>query len=372
MPTKVIGGSNAVRRAAQDLSVLGSRALIITGSHSAQRSGALDDVIAVLRRQNIGCNIYSGVTQNPLMSQCISAGHIARECQAEFLIAIGGGSVMDAGKVACIFASNPDLTAETVYDLDFPYTPLPLVTVGLTAGTGSEVSPYAVITVDATGRKRSITHACCYPRIAIADALYTRTMSYAVTVSTALDALSHILEGWLSPRFDHTSALFAVHALSLVWDGLVALANGGERMALSYDLRDALYTGSICAGMVLNTCSTGFPHALGYPLTERYGVPHGQACALFLPALLERGREFIPERTAEIYRTIGADHTEFCAVLHKLIRLPALTPDPDLFEDCRARWQSVKNFANSPGGFTADEGVDLLRTLAFRDPPVAP
>ena len=137
-------------------------------------------------------------------------------------------------------------------------------------------------------------------------------------------------------------------------------------MKIPAELHERLFTGSLYAGMVLNECSTAFPHPLGYPLTERFAVPHGQACALFLPALLERGETFQPGRTRMIYRFAGLTRQGFAELLSALKHLPIIHLDSSLLEDCRARWRDVKNFKNSPGGFTAEEALSLFeKTFAL-------
>lgn len=360
MPTKIVHGRGAIHQSQADVAALGGCALILTGRASARRSGALQDVASLLSHCGIRYEIYDRISANPLLSSCEEAGQRARDIGAEFLVAIGGGSVLDASKAAALYAANKDIVGETIYQLSFANRALPIVAVGITAGTGSEVTPYAVLTVDRTGKKRSITHRDCYPAIAIADPAYTMSMDYATTVSTALDALSHAIEGWFSPRANAITDPMARQAIPLLWEGLCELTETERDKEIPLPLRERLHSGSLLAGLVLNHCSTGFPHPLGYPLTERFGIPHGKACAAFLPDLAIRGKQVSPERGQVLFALLGCTPEDF--VLHTAVmaELPEITITDELIADCAARWEDCKNFRNSPGGFTREEALALF------------
>ena len=154
MPVHVVSGEGAVARNSTLLRTLGRRCLIITGGSSAKRSGALADVTAALDLWEIGWAVYDAVGPNPLVSACHEAGVVARSVRAEFIIGIGGGSPLDAAKAAAIFAANEELAPMDIFQREGANPPLPLALVGTTAGTGSEVSPVAVLTIDESGRKK--------------------------------------------------------------------------------------------------------------------------------------------------------------------------------------------------------------------------
>lgn len=361
LPTKLIHGRGAMEQGRDDIAALGGCALIMTGRSSAKRSGALADATSLLTQLGIRYKIFDEIGANPLLSVCERAGRLARGIGADFLLAIGGGSVLDASKAAAIYAANEDIAGEEIYKLSFSHPALPIVAVGITAGTGSEVTPYAVLTVDRTHQKRSITHRDCYPAVAIADASYTMSMDYDGTVSTALDALSHAIEGWFSPRANAITDPMARQAIPLLWQGLRELAGMEKGAAIPYSLREKLHTGSLFAGLVLNHCSTGFPHPLGYPLTERFGIPHGKACAAFLPALALRGNQVSPLRGRELFTLLDCTPEEFSHQTEQLAALPDIPVSDELISACSARWENCKNFRNSPGGFTREEAVELFR-----------
>ena len=315
MPVKVISGKDCVRKNSDVFSRFGKKCLIISGKNSAKISGALDDVTLCLNEQDIEYFIYDGISQNPLLSSCAEAGNFCKETGADFIVAIGGGSALDAAKAAAIFATNEFEKNTDIYKKEYTCAPLPLILIGTTAGTGSEVSPTAVITVDESGLKKSISGEECYARISFCDPKYTYNIPRNITVSTALDAFAHALEGFFSRKHGTVTDTFAKLALPSEWRALKTLSEGGE---LSEEERDDLYYASVYSGMVL-AIGTVYPHGLGYALTERFGVPHGQACAVFDMHLLEWSEKYAPDRADEFFSLLGVSCDEVLAVMNKLI-----------------------------------------------------
>ena len=361
MPVQVVSGEGAVARNSTLLRSLGRRCLIVTGGSSAKCSGALADITAALDVWEIGWSVYDRIGPNPLVSACYEAGVVARSVRAEFIIGIGGGSPLDAAKAAAIFAANPSLAPMDIFRREYPNPPLPLALVGTTAGTGSEVSPVSVLTIDESGRKKSISGPDCYARIAFADPSYTHSVPFDVTVSTALDAFAHATEGWFNPSISDPVKLFAVKGLPLLWNALIWLDRNDYLPEPA--MRERLYYGSLYAGVVLSACGTAFPHPLGYVLTEDFGIPHGRACTAFMPAFLERGARFAPARAEEYYRLLGTDFDTLRGVVERLTDASAVQMMPEQVSGYCARWEDVKNFRVSPGGFTAEDAGELLTKL---------
>ncbi|MDD2362354.1 MAG: iron-containing alcohol dehydrogenase [Oscillospiraceae bacterium] len=359
MPVRVISGEGCVLKNKSLFGELGRRCLIITGKQAASRSGALDDVREALDSQKIDFTVFSEISANPLLSQCQAAAAAADICNSDFIIGIGGGSVLDAAKAAAWLATNTGSSGERLMQGRLRHPPLPLILIGTTAGTGSEVSAVAVITMDKSGRKKSVVHPNCYADIAFADPRYTHSVPRATTVSTALDAFAHTVEGWFSPGCGDVIASFGEKALPMIMDGLEWLAENEGLPAP--ELRERLYYGSLWAGMVLNATGTAFPHPLGYILTEDYDVPHGMACAVFMPEFLKRAERFLPEPTRALYRLCGGQE-RVTRVLNSLVKYDVHMTE-ELINGYMPRWEGVKNFARSPGGFTPKEAAELFREL---------
>lgn len=359
MPENVFWGKDALLKNAVELLSLGDKCLILTGGSSARLSGALDDAEKVLKEIGVEYEIFSKIGPNPLLSVCYEAGRAANDIGADFIFGIGGGSVLDAAKAVAIYAANPDLKPEDIYIRTYKYSPLPVALVGTTSGTGSEVTGVSVLTNDATGRKKSISGVDCYAKLVFADHRYTASMPRSVAISTGLDAFSHVVEGWFAPKMQESVKIFAIKGLPLIWSGLCSFANGDD---CDENLIESMYYGSLYAGLVINTCGTAFPHPLGYVLTENYGVPHGQACAAFLPAFFERASVYAPEKLYELEKLLDSDKDEIIRVLKALSVTKDIIISAEQAKKFAERWEDAipKNFAASPGGLTPEEAARLL------------
>ncbi len=358
-PINVKSGKNCVNETSALLCQYGRKCLIVTGGTSAKKSGALNDVTEALTKEGISYEIYDKITENPRLDHCHEAGKIARENGAAFIIGIGGGSPLDAAKAVAVYAANPDFTEKDIYSQNPRNRALPIVAVGTTAGTGSEVGRVSVLTDPQTNRKKSIAPNDCHPSLTFADPKYTHSMPYSVTVSTALDALSHVLEGYMSVKCGDMPTLFGEKAIELIWEGLVFLHK--EKTVPNEALREKLYYGSLYAGLTLAYCGTAFPHPLGYILTENYGIPHGKACTAFMGEFIDRAAEFTHERAEKALAIMGTDIDTFKKVIAELTDLPEITMTKEEIEEYCSRFNTAPaNFKFSPGSFTKEDAVAIF------------
>lgn len=364
MPVQLIGGAGCFQKQVSLLKELGRRCLLMVGGASAQQNGVLAEVLALLEQQRIEVTVYSGIRPDPPVSQCREAAYAAQLCRAQFIVALGGGSVMDAAKAAALLAANGLSDTEAMFSGRLRRPALPLVAIGTTAGTGSEVTRVAVLTRDETGRKQSFRNESCYPRYAFADPRYTAAMPRSVTVSTALDALSHAVEGWFSPLADTMTRIWAEKAIGAITRELAVLA--ADPTALPNEAgRERLLYASLWAGMALNITGAAFPHTMSYPLTEEHGVPHGMACAVFLPAFLRHAEREAPADAAALYAVCGGRERLFSLLFCLAPVTVAVTPEQ--IAAYTARWEPAPaNFTRTPGGFTAAEAGEVLRELTSK------
>ncbi|MBR3819579.1 MAG: iron-containing alcohol dehydrogenase [Clostridia bacterium] len=360
MPAKCIWGENAVAENSAALKALGTKCLILTGKSGAIKSGALDDTKSALEKEDISYEIFDEIGENPLISVCHKAGIAARETKADFLLGIGGGSVLDAAKAIAIYAANPDLSPIDIYKRKYDNSPLPVALIGTTAGTGSEVTAVAVLTNDETGIKKSISGPDCYSAVSFCDPKYTYSLPYKSTVSTALDAFAHAIEGYFTPKGKGVINLWAEKCIPELYRCLKALS---QTDTVADNLRDPLYYSSIYAGLVINTCGTAFPHPLGYVLTENYGIPHGMACAAFFAPFIDRCKEFSPEKYVKFIE-MTEDIETVKSVIASLTDLEGVKISEQEAKKYALRWQNIipRNFAASPGGLTMEEAAGFLAT----------
>lgn len=355
MPARIVSGKNCVREKAA-LLALGKKCLIVTGGSSAEKSGALADCITALESAGVSYERYGKIAPNPSVESCYEAGALARETGADFIVGIGGGSAQDAAKAVAIFAACPEMQLMDIYTRTIPAKRLPLALIGTTAGTGSEVTGVSVLTNGATGRKKSISGADCYADVSFCDYSYTLSMPYDTTVSTALDAYCHAVEAYLATSCNDLTALYALKAVTMLHE-FVAAPQDHE---LTDELREQLYFASIYAGLAINISGTDFPHTVGYYLTENYGVSHGKACAVFMPALIERAKRFCPDKLGALTEITKREPEEMAALI-KAVAAVDVTIGREEAEKAAQRWSAgVKNFDRSPGGFTVADAADAL------------
>lgn len=360
MPVKVISGVGCVKNNAVVFASYGKKGLIVTGGNSAERSGALTDCIDALRSVNIDYSVFDKITANPYSDTCHEAGRVAAAFGADFIVGIGGGSVLDASKAVAIYACSEDMSVNDIYGRAIPAKALPVLLIGTTAGTGSEVTGVSVLTSRETGRKKSISGPDCYARVSFCDYTYTKTVPPFMTFSTALDAFAHAVESMLNSTANELVFSYSATAISLLKDYIL---RSDIPETLSDTEREKLYTASIFAGLSINIAGCGFPHTVGYYLTENYNVPHGAACVAFMPAFLEKAKKYCPEKLGTIEKLLGMNYLQLIDILRGKLKFD-FTISKSEADDIALRWKGgVKNFDRSPGGFDFTEAAEVLSTF---------
>jgi alcohol dehydrogenase class IV len=315
MPTKVYFGNGCIQDNKAEFLQWGKKALVVTGRNSARLSGALADVTGILKETAIEFEVFDKIEENPTLEAVEAAGIVARRFQPDMIIAIGGGSPLDASKAIAVLAVN-DMPARNLYNGGFAALPLPILAVPLTAGTGSEVTPYSILTDVENQTKCSFSDPGIFPKVAFLDARYTQTLSRSVTVNSAVDALSHAIEGYLSRRSTPVTDCMALDAIRCFGAVKQALIDGSFNLAD----REALLQISLIAGIVLAQTATTMVHALGYSLTYFRDIPHGRANGLLLAEYLRFNELVIPEKVHAVLDALGlASIDEFSAFLSKLL-----------------------------------------------------
>ncbi|WP_158890665.1 phosphonoacetaldehyde reductase [Amycolatopsis anabasis] len=286
--------------------------LLVTGGRSFQDSGAearLDRVLHGIRVVHRG-----GVPPNPPAEYVAEGVGVLRRSAVDAVIAVGGGSVLDAGKLIAGLAAQPGPPGDYLVvrrSLLVPARRATLVLVPTTGGSGSEATSIAVVTV--RGRKTSLQHEVLRADLSVVDPELSWAAPPALTASCGLDALSHAVESYWSVAATETSRSRAATAIPLAARNLVAAST-----APSPDARAAMSRAALFAGQAIEATQTTAAHALSYAMTTTYGVPHGHACALFLGAFLEynagvtdadvadeRGAEFVRARIREVLSLLG-------------------------------------------------------------------
>ncbi len=281
MPVKVYFGLGAVKQHGSEMAQYGKKALLVTGKQSAKQSGAYEEVTQILDASHIDYCLFDEIEENPSVQTVLRASEFGRAQQVDFIIGIGGGSPLDAAKAIAIAMKNPQLEASNFFGQP-PLEALPVIAIPTTSGTGSEVTQYAVLTDHLDQTKKNFGQSV-FPKIAILDPKYTETLNEKISRNTAIDAFTHLAEGFLNANANPVSDGLALKGLHLFGSCLLAIEQG----RYTTEVRESLMMASMLAGMVIAQTGTSLPHGMGYGLTYHLGYPHGLANGILFSAYLE-------------------------------------------------------------------------------------
>lgn len=289
---------------------LKTKSAFVVTSPSAATRGHLSLILERLP-QNCRVDVFSHVGAEPDWSTIERALTMMRATKPDTIIALGGGSVLDAAKIMRLFYDWPDLKLDqiAINFLDYRHrvaqfpkeVHTQLVAIPTTSGTGSEVTPFAVFKDNRDHRKISLVDECLLPNVAIIDANLTRTLPAGITVDTAIDALTHALEALVSIlSSDYTDGL-ALEAMRLIFEALPEVLKNGSNVVWRHKLHNA----SCLAGMAIGNASVGMNHALAHSLGAMFDVPHGKANGVFLLTTIDYNsgvpRKITPHSTYPMY-----------------------------------------------------------------------
>jgi len=301
MPTEVYFGPGILGRVGREATRFGRRAFLVTGRQSAKESGALDAAIRSLEEAGLEVTVFDRVEENPSDRTVAEGARMAREANCDVLVALGGGSPMDAAKgMAILMALGGELSQ--YYGggkVDRPV--MPVVALPTTAGTGSEVTPYAVFVDSESDLKQSVASPYIFPRTSLLDPELTMSMPPEITANTGIDALTHALEGFTSVKAQPISDRLALEAISQINQYLPAAVSRGDEP----EPRARLLHASMLAGMVIAQTGTTLIHGMGYAPTTRYGIPHGLANGVLMDQVVAFNGQQDPERYAALASALG-------------------------------------------------------------------
>ena len=325
-PTEIVFGPGCVDGLATHARALGKKALVVAGRRSARAGGALAKVLDQLP----GAIVFDGVDENPTTEICERGAAVCREQGCDFVVGLGGGSAMDAAKAISMLAMNAGKCRDYFGVDKFSGGNLPILAVPTTAGTGSEVTPYAVIVDTEARAKYTITGRGLFPVAALLDPEQTLTLPRPVTVNTGLDALSQAMEGMVSLRATPLGDLLALETCREVKRWLPRAADQPEDV----EARSHMLYAAMLSGCVIAQSGTTLVHGMGYFFTLEFGVPHGLANALLLTPLFQYNAQHLPGKVAAMAMALGypADLTpedareKIAVALHVLLRELGVSP----------------------------------------------
>jgi alcohol dehydrogenase class IV len=324
--TKVLFGRDVIKDNKAELGKFGKKALIVTGKTSGRSSGAQYDIEKILKELNIEYMVYDRVENNPSLENVSEGGKAARDFGADVIIGIGGGSPLDAAKAIAVLAVNTMDPVE-LYKNTFSKKPLPVIAIPTTAGTGSEVTPYSILTRKDVQMKMSFGNEDTFPKLAFLDPRYTESLPRDVTVDTAVDAFSHAAEGYLSRRSMPLSDVLAVEAICIFGRCLKPLLEN----SINIDIREKLLFMSMLSGIVISHTGTTIVHGMGYALTYCKNIPHGRANGLFMEEYFKFNYGDAKSKIDDIIHALGLRSiSEFGEKMNLLLKERVILTDAEI------------------------------------------
>ena len=373
-PARIIFGEGKLGDAARLAASMGSRALVVEG-----RSGRAEPLVLALREQRISTTTLRVASEPTVSLVELGTAHARRE-RCDVVIALGGGSVIDAGKAIAALITNeaPLRDYLEVIGKGRPLTnrSAPLIAIPTTAGTGAEVTRNAVLMAEAERVKVSLRSALMLPAVALIDPELTYSLPSAITASTGLDALTQCIEPFVSPNANPLSDAVAREGIRRAAGALRRVFRDGADV----DARRDMAVASLCGGLALANAKLGAVHGFASPLGGMFPIPHGVACARLLPSVVEMNvralRARAPSSSAldrydEVARIVTGNHAaraeDAAAWLEALVEelaVPRLTTYGVTSEDIArvvAAARQASSMQGNPIVLTDDELAEALR-----------
>ncbi len=299
-PSVIVNGPGAAKEVGSFAKTLGKKALIVTDVN-LEKVGLLSDIKNVLEVGGVSFAVYDKVVAEPTMEYAEDGLKIFKESQADFLIAVGGGSPIDTAKAIGALANNPGKVSDFMGANKIPKPGAPLIAIPTTAGTGSEVTQFTVITDTSKDVKMLIASPHIMPRVALVDPLMTLKMPPSITMATGLDALTHAIEAYVSVKAQPITDALALEAIRLIAANLRQAWSNGDNL----EARTNMIIGSLVAGLAFSNSSVALVHGMARPIGAYFHVPHGISNASLLPAVIEFSIPGNPKRYAAIAEAMG-------------------------------------------------------------------
>ena len=304
MPTKIVYGNNELENI--DKYIDGRKTLLITSTGFARR-GLVDKIKSLT---NSIVYVILDIKSHPELKDLEAIYSKVHKIEFELILAIGGGSVIDASKFFSVYNQKKEYQfVEDIIKGKLPkkdYKLTPIISVPTTAGTGSEITPWATIWDMSEKKKYSLHLTDLFSEIAIYDPTLTLSVPKDITIQTGLDTLSHALESIWNKNANEITINYAIKSAKLIVENLVALSNNLENL----NYRDKVLKASMYAGLAFSNTQTALAHAMSYYITAYKGISHGIACSFTLPLLIDSiiGKyDFIDNALIEIFGELSSN-----------------------------------------------------------------
>ena len=289
----------------------GKKAILVVGGGSMKRQGFLDKAVNYLKEGGMEVQLFEGVEPDPSVETVMKGAEAMRAFEPDWIVAMGGGSPIDAAKAMWAFYEYPEISFE---DLITPFSfpelrqKAKFAAIPTTSGTATEVTAFSVITNYQTGVKYPLADFNITPDVAIVDPDLVAGLPVKQVAYTGMDALTHAIEGYTTKAAWEMTDMFHIKAIEIIGKSLrSAVANEKEG-------REGMALGQYIAGMGFSNVGLGIAHSMAHTLGAVYDTPHGVACAMMLPIVMEYNAECTGEKYKEIAKAMGVEGVDDMSV----------------------------------------------------------
>ncbi len=301
VPSAVVFGQGASQKVGEEVVKMGVKKGLIVTDEVLLKLGVVDDIKQTLTQAKIQSAVYSGIFTEPTTDFVNEGLKVYQENGCDFLLAVGGGSAIDTAKAMAVMATNAGSIEDYQGAGKVKVKAAPLVAVPTTAGTGSEVTQFTIITDTKRDVKMLIASPLLIPDKAIVDPMLTISMPRGLTAATGVDALTHAIEAYVSVKAQPMSDLFALSAINLISGNLRQAWSNSNNL----EAREKTMLGALQAGMAFTNSSVALVHGMSRPIGAYFHVAHGVSNAALLNVVTEFSLIGSPERYARIAEAMG-------------------------------------------------------------------
>ncbi len=307
LPRDIYYGEGALE---QLKNIKGKKAILVLGGGSMKRFGFVDQVLNYLKEAGIETKLFENVEPDPSVETVMKGAAVMREFKPDWIIAMGGGSPIDAAKAMWIFYEYPDVTFEEIIQpFSFPTLrqKAKFIAISSTSGTATEVTAFSVITDYEKGVKYPLADFNITPDIAIVDPNLAQTMPSKLTAHTGMDALTHAIEAYVSTSNSPFTDSLALKAIQMVIEYLPSSYEGDKKA------REQMHYAQCLAGMAFTNALLGIVHSMAHKTGAAFStghIPHGCANAIYLPYVIQFNAKNAKDRYVDIAKSIGITGTD--------------------------------------------------------------
>jgi len=323
-PTLFTGSGSSIELC-QAIGQLGFKKILIVTDEILVDIGLLEKIEQSLQQQDISYVIYDGILPDPSYDQVEAGLQVLRNNHCEAILAVGGGSPIDASKAIAAKATNHKDIKKMAGLFKLRSAPLPLFAIPTTAGTGSEVTIVSVVSDPVTHQKTPIIDPKLVPMMAALDGSLMLGLPPSVTAATGMDALTHAIESFISVNATPETEAYSIAATRLIMENLETAVKDGKNL----EARQNMAMASYYAGLAFTKASVGYVHAIAHNFGALYSTPHGLANSIVLPHILDYSKEEIIDRLAQLAEAGGLKTgresknqlaTRFIAKIRKMLK----------------------------------------------------